>query len=112
MKIIVFILFIAGWFNGTTFAISEQHGNQKTKISIFMASDNNLYPYAKKDLKEISNYFVQNENALDVHLIFERPGKSYQTTNTTMDRMSKVLGARQERINQRLILSSKRSKTT
>ena len=57
----------------------------------------------KKILKEISNYFVQNENALDVHLIFERPNKSYQTTNTTMDRMRlKVLGARQERINQRL----------
>jgi hypothetical protein len=72
-------------------------------LSIFMASDNDLYPYAKKDLKEISNYFVKNENALDVNLIFERPGKSYQTTNTTMDRMRlKVLDERQERINQRL----------
>ena len=97
MKLIFCISFIAGWFYGTTFAISKTHENEKTKISIFMASDNDLYPYAKKDLKEISNYFLSNENNLYLKLGFDRQNKSYITTNTSMDHLKlKVIPKRRK----------------
>ncbi len=103
MKLIFFISFIAGWFYGTTFAISQAEDNEKTKISIFMASDNDLYPYAKKDLKEISNYFVSNENNLYLKLGFDRPRKSYVTTNTSMDQLRLKVIPRQHNIRDRLL---------
>ena len=56
----------------------------------------------KKTLKKYP-ITSSNTNKLDLHLIFERPGKSYKTTNTSLDRMRlKVLPERQDRIKNRL----------
>jgi hypothetical protein len=99
MRFHFYLFIIAGWFYGTTFAFNEKI---KSKISIFMASDNDLYPYAKKDLKEISNYFLENENNIYLRLAFERPNKSYITTNTTLDHLRLKLIEREENISSRL----------
>ena len=50
----------------------EAHSIEKNlAVTIYIAADNDLYEYAKKDLKEISTYLNQNENDVELNLLFD-----------------------------------------
>ena len=66
---LVFILCLTCFFSACSFSedpvlITDQNGNKKLTLMIYMAADNDLESYALANLKEIEKALIQEVNVL------------------------------------------------